>query len=605
MRKETIYITLCWALALFTMASCTSESIRPETEGSLRLTLAQVSSQTGTRSTPSELGAPVLDLFNVQISRQSDGAIAYNEGYTSDPITLRVGSYDILATCGEDVVIGYDAPYYKGTATATITTNQQTNVSLACSVANALVSVTFGRDAEEKARFDKYYADYGVMVSVGNYSLPIAAADAAKSVYFPAGSAVSLSFYGCLRGDNNRMVTTPLSSEALPATFAAADHAKLTLTLPDPASLLAVNIGKVEMETVTIDESIPLSWLPVSVATAQHQYNAAGELVGTDLLFTNSYPEMAWEAVVTNEAGSTVRTVSGTGMLQSAYSSSSDWPYLPAGKYKATYYLVNENGTRNKTSSREFMIGQPAVAVTLDGYSSYTRYQEGLPAVANELDGFTVYAPQMKVNIATSLLTHSNYTYQMTFTYDGESQQIGGNAYRMGNQTETPRQEPYVLSATGSFAGISLSATREFYVTGLPLRAIPPKEADGWSAGSDYVTFGNSEVKLGNRGGLLTHYNENINYNRIAIPAKTDLVIDYDTMIHPATSGTTLTCSINEGYLFSVTQGGGAANSKDYPHQGQVTYTTREFASTLRLNNSYGGGATCSYIYGLSITYGQ
>ncbi|MGN0218309.1 MAG: DUF4493 domain-containing protein, partial [Bacteroidaceae bacterium] len=214
MRKETIYITLCWALALFTMASCTSESIRPETEGSLRLTLAQVSSQTGTRSTPSELGAPVLDLFNVQISRQSDGAIAYNKGYTSDPITLRVGSYDILATCGEDVVIGYDAPYYKGTATATITTNQQTNVSLACSVANALVSVTFGRDAEEKARFDKYYADYGLMVSVGNYSLPIAAADAAKSVYFPAGSAVSLSFYGCLRGDNNRMVTTPLSSEA-------------------------------------------------------------------------------------------------------------------------------------------------------------------------------------------------------------------------------------------------------------------------------------------------------------------------------------------------------------------------------------------------------
>ena len=61
----------------------------------------------------------------------------------------------------------------------------------------------------------------------------------------------------------------------------------------------------------------------------------------------------------------------------------------------------------------------------------------------------------------------------------------------------------------------------------------------------------------------------------------------------------------NEGYLFSVTQGGGAANSKDYPHQGQVTYTTRELASTLRLNNSYGGGATCSYIYGLSILYGQ
>ena len=605
MMKRTLYITLCWMLALLSLAGCSADTLPADAEGSLRLTLAQVSSQTGTRTTPSELGAPVLDLFNVRISQQSDGVVAFEGGYTEEPITLRTGSYDILATCGEDVVIGYDAPYYKGAATATVTSNTQSDVSVACSVANALVSAVFGRDAEERARFDKYYADYGLMVSVGNYSLPIAAADAAKSVYFPAGRAVSLSFYGCLRSDNNRMVTTPLTSEALPATFAAADHARITLTLPDPESLLAVSIGIVEMETVTIDESIPLSWLPVSVATAQHQYNAAGELVGTDLLFTNSYPEMEWEAVVTNGDETVVRTVSGTGVLSSSYTASADWPFLPAGKYKATYYLVGENGERSKTSSREFMIPQPQLAVTLDGYTSYSRYQDGHSDEANALDGFTVYAPQMRVNIATQLLTHGRYPYQMTFNYDGESQQIGGNAYRMGNQTEEPRQQAYVVSAAGSFAGITLSATKELYVTGLPLRAIPPKEADGWSAGSDYVTFSDVEVKLGNRGGLLTHNNENINYSRIAIPVKTDLVVDYDTMIHPATSGTTLTCSINEGSLFSVTQGGGAGNSKDYPHQGQVTYTTREFASTLRLNNSYGGGATCSHIYGLSITYGQ
>ena len=91
------------------------------------------------------------------------------------------------------------------------------------------------------------------------------------------------------------------------------------LTLPDPESALGVNIGKAEVTTVQLDETIPLSWLPVSTVIPLHQYNEDNMLVGTNLTFSNNYPGMEWKAEVTNAQGETVRIVSGTGALFSEY----------------------------------------------------------------------------------------------------------------------------------------------------------------------------------------------------------------------------------------------------------------------------------------------
>lgn len=593
--NKALHIILHTVATMLLLTACTAESVLPDGQGTLRLQLAQVSTHTTTRATPKELGAPTQERFHIKAVRQSSGDTAYDGPFTPE-LTLHTGRYELTATCGEDVPIGRDTPFYTGTATATVEKDQQSQATIACKVGNALVSAVFGRDAEERARFDKYYSSYGLMVAVGNYSMPISADDATSSIYFPAGSTVTLTFYGTLRNDDGREVSTPLTHESLPAPFQAADHAIVTLTLPNPENVLAVNIEKVEVESVTIEESIPLSWLPIPKATATHHYDQAGDLQGTDLIFSNSYPEMEWKAVVTNEQGDEVRAVSGKGELTSDYNSSTDWPYLPAGKYKATYYLL-EGETANRTGSREFTIGQPQLAITLDGYTSHSRYAEGHADEANALDGHTVYAPQARVNIASQLTSHSRYGYQMAVIFDGQTQQAGGNTVQLGNQTRQARQEPYTLQATASFAGMNLEAKKNWQVTGLPLRSTPPTEAQGWKAESDYVTWSSTEVKLGNRGGWITHYNESIIYNDIAIPTGTKLTVDYNLSIAVYGVSTTFTCNIDEGSILSFS----GANT----YQGQIAHTTTVPTTYIQCHNSYGGGSTYTTIYSLNLTYGQ
>lgn len=592
---KTLHTILCSLLAMLLVAGCTADPVQPEGQGTLRLQLAQVSTQTVTRTTPKELGAPVQELFHLKAVSQSNGNTAYDGDFVSE-LTLPTGAYEITATCGEDVAIGRDAPFYTGAASVTIKDGQQSTALIGCRVGNALVSAVFGRDETERARFDKHYSAYGLMIGVGGHSLPITSDDDAASIYFPAGSTVSLTFFGTLRNGEGCEVSMPLTHESIPAVFQAADHAIVTLTLPDPENILNVNIGKVEMESVTIEESIPLSWLPISKAVGTHTYDEAGNLLGTDLMFTNSYPDMEWKAVVTNEQGEEVRTVSGTGPLSSTYDTSADWPFLPAGKYKATYYLL-EDGKANRTGSREFMIGNPELTVTLGGYTSHTRYIDGATNEANTLDGKTIYAPQASVNISNQLAAHSRYGFKMNVTFEGESQQTSAPTLQMDNRSEAPRLEPYTLSATADFAGIHIEGSRQLPVSGLPLRSAPPTEGQGWAAESDYVTWGATEVRLGNRGGWLTHNNESIVYKDIAISAGTKLTVDYNISIAVYVVGTTFSCNIDEGSIFSHTDQGS--------YQGPVSYTNQKSVTYVQCHNSYGGGSTYTDIFSLNLIYGQ
>ena len=287
-----------------------------------------------------------------------------------DELELRVGTYDVKACYGEDVAIGKDAPYYEGSATALIEKDASTTVTIPCRVANALVSGNFGRDEEERARFDKYYAHYGLMVQVGSYSLAITEEEKNTSIYFPAGSKPTLYFYGVLR-ESEQTVSCELQSDYLPVAFEAAEHAIVTLTLPEGE--LEANISKVDVEMVTIEETIPLSWLPAPTATAQHHYDNTGILVGTDLQFVHSYPNpnLQWRVVVTNAADEEVRRTEGSGELFSAYDSSSDYLYLPSGSYLATYYLI-DGDTAEEVGRRTFTIGSPELKITLGGYTSYS-----------------------------------------------------------------------------------------------------------------------------------------------------------------------------------------------------------------------------------------
>ncbi|MBR5803536.1 MAG: DUF4493 domain-containing protein [Bacteroidaceae bacterium] len=601
--KQNIISVFMLLMIAVWVGGCSQEDVLTSPYGTLHLSIGHTSLKNETRATPLQLGKPLADKFRLKILRGGHQNIVYDDKFVGE-LKLRIGSYDIIACSGENVLIGKDCPYYEGMVTTAIEENQSTSVVIPCRVANALVSVAFGRNEEERARFDKYYKDYGLAVRVGEYSLTIGKDEVESSIYFPAGSSPKLLFFGTLR-EGEQLVSCELQSESLPVSFAAADHAIITLSLPDPESALNVDITKVDMVTELLDETIPLSWLPISTATAMHHYDDKELLVGTDIVFSNSYPGMRWKAVVENSAAKEVRVVEGTGELLSSYDSSLEWPYLPSGNYKATYYIINDESA-NKIGSRDFIIGKPELQVSIGGYSSYTKYLEGDIDAANACERQTIYYPSVALNVSEELI--GKYGCTFTYSYAGTTAPVpvGKNSYSVAAiENQAVSFTPYRLIGNAVFDGVSVSGYKDFYITGLPVSYTPPKENTGWYAGSDYVTFSDGEVKLGNRGSLLAHYNESIHNVGFAIHANTLVAFDYDIMIHPATEGTTLTVTLGEDVLLSKREEGGLANSSDYPHKGSSTTALSSDAVEMKCLNSYGGSLTCTYIYSLALKYGK
>jgi hypothetical protein len=601
-------------LALFTLAltACVNEpDITPTSEGGcLQLSLSNISTAV-TRTTPTDLGRPNETDFHLLIVNAAGRAV-YDKEYTENKIELPTGRYDVTVSYGRNAMLAIDAPYYIGTAgNVEIKKDETTTASITAKVANALVSVNFGKDAEERARFDRFYSDYSLQVYVGNHYMNISKDNSGKSVYVQDGCHVTLKFWGKLKHEDNREVSCVLESDDLPNELKAADHVIVTLSLPDPESDILVDISKTEIETASLDETIPLSWLPVPTLTPSLQFNTNGELVGTLLTSTDGYPGMNWRAVVTNAAGVEVRTMQGTGVLTSDYTSSSTWPYLPQGKYKATYYIISDDGTSKQASSREFVIPAPTgLEVKVDGYSSYTKYLENDIDAANECDSLTIYEPSVSVNISPSLLQNSKYSYTFTYTYDGKTESVtsGHNSYGVAKIENQPvRSTPYVLKANVNFDGVQIEGQKDFLITGLPALYAPPSESTGWSAGSDYVTFSENEVKLGERGWMMTHYNEFIKNSNFYIPLGTYIAFDYYVMIHPATEGTSLTFYAGDDVIISLSEEGGAANTKDYPKKSETSVIKRLTGDVKDLvcRNSYGGGETRSYIYSIYYKYGN
>lgn len=219
------------------------------------------------RSTPEEIGKPVASQFNLKITNQATGSELYNDSYTNQLIPASAGMYEIEATYGDNPVLALDAPYYKGTTEAELADGESKTVNVECSVANALASVTF--DNSGTNTFESQFASsYGVRVSVNGSSTTLT--NNGESAYYRAGSMPVFTFVGTLRnGGGVKEVPLENSSLSDPSTFAAAQHCRITLKLIDAAPGLRVEISKVEVNSVTINGTIPLEWLPKPKVTAE------------------------------------------------------------------------------------------------------------------------------------------------------------------------------------------------------------------------------------------------------------------------------------------------------------------------------------------------
>lgn len=594
-------------LGTIALVSCQNEADIALPEGGLRVTLNHVSTTTYTRATPAQLGEPVADRFNLKVD-DAAGVAKYSGKFTDQLIRLVGGKYTVTVSYGDNPILDVDAPYYVGTQSVMVTDGQESSAEIQCTVGNALISVIFGRNEAEKARFEKFYQSYGVNVKVSELSLNLSSD--AKSAYFRAGTHPELEFTGVLKANGEQVRTTmDLSGTVFPQTFQAADHAIVTLTLPDPESAAVIEISKVELEEATMEETIPLSWLPIPQASAEHQYDANGDLVGTNVTFTNSYPGMAWKAVVTDADGTEYRTIQGTGSLSSTYSDNAEgWPYLPAGNYTATYYLVQDGQEPQKTGSRTFTVANPNLKVTVDGYTSYSKYLEGDVDAANACDAFTIYALSSKVNISPSLLSNSKYTYSLTTSLNGSplSGAQSGNTFTYNDQTgKTPSFDAYAIVCSATFDKATATDSKDVYITGLPVSFAPPTQGAGWT-GHGAIEWNDKDsgrnnvarIRLGQNAWSQPQY---VEYGRFAIPVGTKVETPYDVTVNGATVQTTLSLSLGSMVYFEKKSSYMTAS----PYEGTTTFTTTAQVTSAKANNSYGSAQTKSWIYSLSYKYGK
>lgn len=249
MKQLFFLLTSCCALM-----ACSSDEMATSRHTGFRLMLTDgVACETG-RAVPSELPKPVEADFSLVITNTTTGREAYNGKFKSE-IPVAEGTYLLRAAYGSDPSLAWDTPYYEGTEVATAAGESETVVTLACKVANALLSAEFVNPEV----FRKYYSDYGLEVRVAQESLVIKDDGETGSAYFKAQSAVKLTFQATLRS-NGASVSKELTADG--ATYEAGTHTRLSLEAGIPEAGAVVSVSKVAVTDVTVNETLPNAWLP-------------------------------------------------------------------------------------------------------------------------------------------------------------------------------------------------------------------------------------------------------------------------------------------------------------------------------------------------------
>ncbi len=247
-----LYIKLLFILCVCSVfVGCSKDDEQTERSGFV-ISLDEATVDVASRATPKELGKPLDVNFRIKVVNTATGSSVYDGAFTK-LIPVNAGSYELTASYGEDVELEFDTPYYIGTATAEHQENVNTPVTIPCKVGNALLSVVF----ENADEFNKLYSKYGLRVDVGESSKTIGSDETAKSLYFKAGSDVKI-YFDATKKDNSPYSVDLTAGLASVLPFKAADHAVVKLT----TSAFGLKIEKIEVEKVTVSETIPVEWLP-------------------------------------------------------------------------------------------------------------------------------------------------------------------------------------------------------------------------------------------------------------------------------------------------------------------------------------------------------
>ena len=265
-------------LSVLFVACSEEENLSQTSKTGFQISLME-SVKVDSRSTPAELGKPLISQFNLKITNQVTERESYNGSY-KDFISAAAGMYTIEAECGDDLELALDNPYYKGSVeNVTLENGESKSVKVICTVANALASVVFDNNGIDS--FDEQFSSYGIKVKVGASSTTIG--NNGKSAYYRAGSKPTFTFVGTLK-NGTPIEEVPLEDAKLSEseTFGAGQHCVITLKLREANSGAHVEISKVEVDKATINETIPMEWLPKPKVEAEGFTNNALTFVETE-----------------------------------------------------------------------------------------------------------------------------------------------------------------------------------------------------------------------------------------------------------------------------------------------------------------------------------
>lgn len=263
-----IHLIGLWILAL-AMVGCQEEEDSALTDGTGLLISLANDVEVTTKSTPKELGEPLKQKFKLKVVNDATPSLKYYEGNYKEGLKVSTpeGRFRLTAEYGTNPILALNDPYYKGDTIAEVEKDKTTSVSISCKVANALTSVVFGEPTEGQD-FTADFSDYRVDVSVEEdenhtYVAPVEIKDNGKSAYYRAGTIPTFTFVGTVKG-TVKPYTFKLENDKLKdaANFAAGKHCIITLTMAKAEAGLKVEVSKVEVKKVDINETIPLDWLP-------------------------------------------------------------------------------------------------------------------------------------------------------------------------------------------------------------------------------------------------------------------------------------------------------------------------------------------------------
>ena len=334
------------------------------------------------------------------------------------------------------------------------------------------------------------------------------------------------------------------------------------------------------------------------VITPKHVYDN-GTLVGTQVTLTAPVSDKAWSAVIKNGNGETVRILAeATGTLTSDHTDD-NWPYLPKGNYTVEYTYTTANGKLMSATTAFTITEDPQFSVTLNAYSTYSYYLAGDVDKANSMDKNAVTGIVCQAHgILPSILANDKYGFAFNNNFNGTIASTGDNVANYNDISITKLGETE-LSASVTFDGVSKTANKTVYITGLPFNHTPPTSSL-WSESGD-VNFESNYVRIGNaasaNGGEIT-------FNGISIPANTKLQLGYHFYIYEEI-GVTYKIQVGGQEILKETLDEAWHNTEKEYNGYKEFITNGSVVTSVKCISDYGLAQSHSKTYKIALSYSK